>query len=76
MLRSLKPLAARTLARLSRRAYEERRKRTLSNLDWVISTLRRVREDRPEASARWWESMRDAVLDDRATKSREVDQPR
>jgi hypothetical protein len=43
------------------------RQAILSNIDWVIEMLRRVREDKPEASARWWDGVKQVVLEDRDT---------
>ena len=39
----------------------------LSNMDLVIKMLRQVREGEPEATARWWDSLKETVLDDRAS---------
>jgi hypothetical protein len=74
MLPSIKRLAARLIARLQGRSDEQRRKRILSNLDWVIQMLHQVHEDTPEAGTEWWDGMRDAVLDDRAAKVSKTNQ--
>lgn len=66
-LPSIKRLAARLIASLPGRSNDQRRKRILSNLDWVIQMLHQVHEDTPEASARWWVSVKEAVLNEPRT---------
>ncbi len=68
MAQMLRGWLAATMARISGKARRERRRRTLSSIDWVIRMLRQVREDKPEASARWWNGMREAVLKERAAR--------
>lgn len=58
-------LLARLFARFRSKPCLHDRQAILSNVDWVIEMLRRVREDKPEASARWWDDMKQAVLEDR-----------
>lgn len=72
-LPSIKRLAACLIARCFGTSDEERRNRILSNMDWVIKMLHQVHEDKPEATARWWDSLKEAVLDDSAAKDTKRD---
>jgi|GEM_PF-7089169 hypothetical protein len=51
----------RVLARLWRTPSGRDHQAVLSNIDWVIEMLQRVRRDRPAATAKWWESLKRAV---------------
>jgi hypothetical protein len=76
MARTPKGWIAAAVTRISGKARQERRRRTLSSIDWVIRMLRQVREDKPQASARWWDSMREAVLKERASRARDEGPPK
>jgi hypothetical protein len=69
-------LLARLFARLRRKSSARDRQAILCNIDWVIEMLRRVREDKPEASALWWEGVKQAVLEDRDANPSESPPPK
>jgi hypothetical protein len=58
-------LLARLFGRFRSKSCLRDRQAILSNIDWVIEMLRRVRDDEPEASARWWDGVKQAALEDR-----------
>ena len=51
----------RVLDRLQRGTSRHGHEAVLSNIDWVIKMLQRVRRDKPAANAQWWESLKRAV---------------
>jgi hypothetical protein len=60
---SIKRIGVSLVTKCFARRDEERRKRALLNLDWVVEMLRHVHEDTPEATARWWDGLKETVTD-------------
>ena len=61
-------LLHRMLARIRPKSPARERQATLSHIDWVIEMLHRVREEKPEATAQWWLSLKRAVLSESQQK--------
>jgi hypothetical protein len=52
----------RLFSRLSPERWRRDHNRALSNLDWVIQMLHRVREEKPTDLENWWSNLRSEVL--------------
>ena len=50
------------MARFKQKSSARDRAATLSNIDWVIEMLHRVRTEKPEITAQWWENLKGSVL--------------
>jgi hypothetical protein len=52
-----------------RKTWPHDHERAITNIDWVIEMLHRVRREKPPAVGVWWDSLRHQILGTRQSKA-------